>query len=318
MTDYVMWKKLTETDFNAMNAHASPFGRGGGARHIALGVATRKFPVDSFLGIRGRANLNLQAESDDGPGVLKFSSIPGRRGGEWIIRDQYANRHPAWEPSADFPTHFNAADPPVILVFRISRTFFARHTTSKQLALLDKELPNISIQKGIAPATDTLLAAFNLAPSTLLNSFEEQLGDMPMEAFNAENIEDAQERIFTLIAKRQGQGAFRQSLLTAYRGHCAMSSSDTAWVLEAAHIVPYRGKQTNLVQNGLLLRSDVHTLFDLGLISVEPTERKIQVSSLMKETRYRALDKKPLLQPKKASDRPSNEALAYHFARFRK
>src|ERR1700722_13744752 len=42
------------------------------------------------------------------------------------------------------------------------------------------------------------------------------------------------------------------------------------WVLEAAHITPYMGASTNSLLNGLLLRADIHTLFNLGLISIDP------------------------------------------------
>ncbi|HTU00030.1 MAG TPA: HNH endonuclease [Rhizomicrobium sp.] len=319
MSDYVLWKLLTETDFNAMNAHASPGGKGGGARHVALGVATKKFPVASFLGVSGKARIAIQANSDQfGPGILKFSSIPGRRGGEWIIRDQYANRNPAWEPSAGFPTVYDPANPPVILVFRVGGGFHTRLSTSKQFTSLAKKLPQGITNKGIAPATDSLLAAYNLTPSALLDSFEEHLADVPADAFNPANIEDGREKTFSLIAKRQGQGAFRQLLLASYNSRCAISASSTTWVLEAAHIVPYRGKKTNVLQNGLLLRSDIHTLFDLGLISIEPGERKVRVSSLIKETRYMQLGGKPLFLPKKPSERPSYDALVHHFARFRK
>jgi hypothetical protein len=319
MSEYVLWKQLTKTDFNAMIAHASPGGRGGGARHVALGVATKKFPVDDFLGVSGRAKIAIYANSDEfAPGVLKFSSIPTRRGGEWIIRDQYANRHPAWEPSAGFPHIYDPANSPVILVFRVGGGFHARLSTSKGFAPFAKELPQGFTQKGIAPATDKLLAGFNLAPSTLLNSFEEHLAEVPVDAFNPANIADAREKTFGLIAKRQGQSAFRQLLLTSYNNRCAISAAATPWVLEAAHIVPYRGKQTNVLQNGLLLRSDIHTLFDLGLISIEPSEQKVRVSSLIKETPYMQLGGKPLFQPRTPSERPSYDALAYHFARFRK
>ena len=54
MSMFVLWKRLTSNDFNAMNGLASPHGRGGGARHIALGVRTRAFPIEQFLRSRRR------------------------------------------------------------------------------------------------------------------------------------------------------------------------------------------------------------------------------------------------------------------------
>jgi hypothetical protein len=46
----VLWRRLTMNDFNAMNGTASPRGRGGGARHVALGVSTETFPIEELNG----------------------------------------------------------------------------------------------------------------------------------------------------------------------------------------------------------------------------------------------------------------------------
>src|SRR5690606_35764594 len=71
---------------------------------------------------------------------------------------------------------------------------------------------------------------------------------------------DARVWIMTAIAQRQGQGAFRAMILDAYGQRCAISGCNAIAVLEAAHILPYRGEHTHRVDNGLLLRSDLHTL----------------------------------------------------------
>lgn len=80
------------------------------------------------------------------------------------------------------------------------------------------------------------------------------------------SVEDNREIAFREIAKRQGQAAFRSGLLTAYGGRCAITDSAVKQVLEAAHVTPYLGPKTNNVSNGLLLRSDFHTLWDRGLV----------------------------------------------------
>lgn len=84
--------------------------------------------------------------------------------------------------------------------------------------------------------------------------------------YSPTGIEDNRERTLKEIAKRRGQGAFRSGLLTAYEGRCAITGSAVKQVLEAAHITPYLGPETNHISNGLLLRSDLHTLWDRGLI----------------------------------------------------
>jgi putative restriction endonuclease len=71
-----------------------------------------------------------------------------------------------------------------------------------------------------------------------------------------------------LIKGRLGQGAFRVLVTDAYQRRCAITGERTLPVLEAAHIKPYADSGPNLVQNGLLLRSDLHKLFDIGYLTV--------------------------------------------------
>ena len=123
---------------------------------------------------------------------------------------------------------------------------------------------------------------------------------------------DAREKTLTLITLRRGQPQFRKQLLLAYEGRCAISGYDAAAALEACHIYPYKGPDTNHVANGLLLRGDLHTLFDLGLIVVESTERKIVTSPALKDTKYEILSGTPLRTPIRAAFQPSTVALDAH------
>lgn len=56
-------------------------------------------------------------------------------------------------------------------------------------------------------------------------------------------------------------------VLDAYGGQCAITGSDAGPALEAAHPRPYRGVDSNVISDGLPLRGDIHTLFDLGLLA---------------------------------------------------
>lgn len=85
--------------------------------------------------------------------------------------------------------------------------------------------------------------------------------------FDPLNLADGRKKVLSLVRLRQGQSSFRRKLLKAYDSKCAVTGCAITAILEAAHIVPYRGAETNNVTNGLLLRSDIHTLFDLGLIT---------------------------------------------------
>jgi predicted restriction endonuclease len=113
------------------------------------------------------------------------------------------------------------------------------------------------------------------------------------------------------------QRQFREQLLVAYGGKCCVTNCEISELLEAAHIVPYRGDDTNRVDNGLLLRSDIHTLFDCGLITVDHRALKIQVSERLRPTGYWKLNSKPLRAPTSHHDRPSSAALKFHCESWR-
>jgi hypothetical protein len=322
LSNYVLWRRLTETDFNAMHGKASPHGRGGGAMHVALGVGNEAFPIDRFLNARGRSNVTIKTTAQAGNhdvSSLTFRSNPDRRGGEWLIRDQFSHRHPAWSPAAGFPTSYDHANPPYVLVFRVSNTFHVRFTTANQLSILNPSAIQegiLSDAKGIRPVPTALLVTFGIAPQTLLDSFEDQVKQHSAEMFDPKGIADGRRHIIAAIVQRLGQKAFRRKLLAAYAMQCAVTRCKTPWVLEAAHITPYRGIRTNAVSNGLLLRADIHTLFDLALISIEPSHMKIRVSSLLAKSQYADFDGRIPTLPNKASVQPSIAALEEHYGSF--
>jgi putative restriction endonuclease len=128
---------------------------------------------------------------------------------------------------------------------------------------------------------------------------------------------DARLRIMRQIVARRGQSAFRASLLDAYKGRCAITDCDAAAALEGAHLRPYRGLHSNNVTNGLPLRADVHTLFDLRLLAPEPDTRKIVISKLLAGTHYESLAGIQLGEPLAASHRPSRETLQVIWQLFR-
>ncbi len=81
---------------------------------------------------------------------------------------------------------------------------------------------------------------------------------------------------------RIGQGAFRVLVTDAYSRRCAISGEKTLPVLEAAHIQPYSTSGINTTNNGLLLRADLHKLFDKGYITVTD-KYNIEISRRIKE-----------------------------------
>lgn len=131
-------------------------------------------------------------------------------------------------------------------------------------------------------------------------------------AFDPARVDDVRRRVLSWIVLRQGQGEFRQSLLKAYDGRCAITGCDAEAALDAAHIVPYRGEATNTIVNGLLLRADLHNLFDLGLIAIESTTMTVVVSPVLISTHYATYTRAPLLLPRDPADYPSVQALDSH------
>jgi putative restriction endonuclease len=124
-----------------------------------------------------------------------------------------------------------------------------------------------------------------------------------------ESEHDARQRQLRAVAIRRGQRKFRQQLLDAYEARCAITGCCAIEVLEAAHIVPYRGDETNRVDNGLLLRADVHTLFDLGLIWIDEAYR-VHVTAALRDTEYEKFEGQPLNLPSKPNLRPHRSHLA--------
>ena len=129
--------------------------------------------------------------------------------------------------------------------------------------------------------------------------------------FDPSNDEDGRRRIFAALVRRQGQPRFRRELLAAYEGRCAITGSHVTAVLEAAHIMPYLGDHTNHVTNGLLLRADLHTLFDLGLIAVDDN-MKLIVAVGLHATEYAQMHGQSLLMPTQKIQHPNSEALHRH------
>jgi putative restriction endonuclease len=119
-----------------------------------------------------------------------------------------------------------------------------------------------------------------------------------------------------LARRRLGQGAFRVLVTDTYERQCAVTREHTLPVLEAAHIRPVTQAGEHQVSNGLLLRSDVHKLFDRGYVTVTP-DLKFRVSSRLNEDWqngkiYYQLDGHSIHVPKDPSCRQDLRQLEWH------
>ncbi len=119
-----------------------------------------------------------------------------------------------------------------------------------------------------------------------------------------------------LVTPRLGQGAFRVAVTDAYDRACAVTGEHSLPALEAAHIRPFAAEGPHAVSNGLLLRSDLHRLFDRGYLTVTP-EHHLEVSSLLKQhfqngKSYYPFHGKAITLPGRPGDAPDRDALRWH------
>lgn len=119
-----------------------------------------------------------------------------------------------------------------------------------------------------------------------------------------------------LAPQRLGQTAFKAVVLTAYDGRCAITGSKIRPVLQAAHILPLPRGGEHRLDNGVLLRSDVHTLFDRGYLGID-TKYRLMVSPQLRDdfgngNEYFQREGDVISTPRRRLDRPNREFLAWH------
>jgi putative restriction endonuclease len=121
-----------------------------------------------------------------------------------------------------------------------------------------------------------------------------------------------------LVPQRLGQRAFQGVVLSAYGYRCAVTGDKIRPVLQAAHIRPLPFGGEHRLDNGLLLRSDAHTLFDRGYLGIDPKARLVVSPRLREEFGNgeefyaRASSNEPISLPIRHPDRPNKEFLEWH------
>lgn len=119
-----------------------------------------------------------------------------------------------------------------------------------------------------------------------------------------------------LVRPRLGQQSFRAVVLNAYGRRCAVTGDRIRPVLEAAHIRPIANGGEHRIDNGMLMRSDVHTLFDRGYLGVDQ-RHELHVSPRLRTEfgngeHFYALRERAVALPPTRSSRPSREFLEWH------
>lgn len=119
-----------------------------------------------------------------------------------------------------------------------------------------------------------------------------------------------------LVAPRLGQGTFRMAVVSAYQGACAVTREHSLPVLDAVHIRPFADGGQHSLSNGLLLRADVHRLYDKGYVTVTG-DYDFKVSQRLVDDyhngrEYLRFEGSRILLPQSTAERPDRELLDWH------
>lgn len=146
----------------------------------------------------------------------------------------------------------------------------------------------------------------------MTDTVESTVESMEQQLDGVDTTKDTRVRTLVGIRLRQGQQAFRGNLLRAYTERCAVTGTAITSLLEAAHIVSYLGPHTNRTDNGLLLRADIHTLFDLSLLTVLANDLVVRCSPELQGSEYEGLDGRAVTPPANPHERPHADHLLQH------
>jgi hypothetical protein len=133
-----------------------------------------------------------------------------------------------------------------------------------------------------------------------------------------QNAPAEKQRILRSIIARRGQNEFRKELLQAYEGACAVTGCSEMQVLEAAHIRHFSNRGRYEIGNGLLLRADWHTLFDLEMWAIHPRTLRIELSSKISDSNYTRFAGRQIKIPRDPKCAPSRVDLKNRYRAFRK
>jgi len=170
--------------------------------------------------------------------------------------------------------------------------------------------PSVQVGKGYDTAEPRGQALWEQVEAWLLA--HKSAADLPLEQIEQRVRRGKPQTVYP----RLGQGSFRVVVADAYQRRCALTGSPVLHVLEAAHVRPVTEDGPNNVQNGILLRQDVHTLFDRGYITVTPDYR-VEVSRRIKDEfangkEYYSAHGQMISLPGKSSLHPAGKFLSWH------
>ena len=192
----------------------------------------------------------------------------------------------------------------------------------------------IELNEVINPFSDAFIADYRRNKTTILTEEDMRIVErndavthdslairkgyeQPSELVDSALLSDDRTRAIASLVQRLGQSDFRRRLIDAYDSRCAVTGCNIEAALQAAHVVPYLGTHSNATDNGILLRADIHNLFDLHLLSVEPDTLCVCLAPELCDSSYAELQGLILAVPEIQSQRPNRAALKRHHDLFR-
>jgi HNH endonuclease len=167
--------------------------------------------------------------------------------------------------------------------------------------------------KGYPHLKNTLDELFGESSAERLGPAAEE-GDVAEDDMYGPLSGDHRERAWREVTMRRGREEFRNALFERYGRRCLVTGCAVVAVLEAAHVDPYRDELHNHTGNGLILRADIHTLFDLDLLGIEPASLEIELHPMVSSEYSGFVNKKLGCN---ASRRPLHEVLGRRYERFK-
>jgi hypothetical protein len=286
-----------------------------------LGIQNLSSETNTSSGLRRKVSKNIDAYAD---GIVTFHDRPGR--------SDHA-RFQAWRRTHSDGFLMNCQTRRKWMLHRVAcehlgDVFWSAkdgHSLTKTRKLCSSAchiLQHWAETNGVPEVKCCSDCLPNGPPPILEKSIEDIAASLDAtNEFDPESEIDGKEHALASIVRRQGQPRFRQQLLHLYGGACAITGTCLEPVLEAAHILPYNGPMTNHPQNGILLRADLHVLFDRKLISIDPDGLTVIVSERLMGTYYEQYHGKKVAVPidtgyninldavRKRNERASNQSL---------
>jgi len=235
-------------------------------------------------------------------GIYKPKYSPYALSIRHVPNTQYKDEDPVFNPDGSWTYNYRQEEQkdskPANLLFT-NRALLAcmRDEIPVGVALKKSEKPNVRYQiLGLANVRSIQEGQVHLTSYVSKNEKQpikniDQLASLVLQDYDEPSFDptsyiDGRDKTFRQIVQRRGQKRFRDDLLEIYKCTCVITGCKVKAVLEAAHITPYLGPHTNHSSNGLLLRADIHTLWDLGLIAINPESMKVQISNKLMGSDY--------------------------------